>query len=139
MDSLQRNEDINIKIRDRNAANGFQPLLSFYPKSTKYIQQPIVDAKMDQMNLGGSLWNVFANSINIESELKNQFQPFKRNENVYIPDSTSDLYKYPSFSFSTQLNSSDLNDPPLFDRTNKGNIFNNFTRNQMKDMYGVNY
>ena len=79
-------------------------------------------------------WNGFANAINIESELKNQIFPIGNIDRNYIPSSTSDLYRYPGYTYNSILQSSDLNDTPLFNKS-IGNIFNNCTRNQMKEMY----
>ena len=152
MNSLQRNELLNAQIRDRNLpSSDLQPLLSFYPKSTKYMILPVVDTKSPTLlksydifnttqvfNPGNtkSPWNGYANAINIESALKNQMYPLgRKEENVYIPNSTSDLYSYPSFSFGSPLRSAGLNEPPLFNASNKGNIFNNCTRHQMKEAY----
>jgi hypothetical protein len=149
--SLQRNEAINMKLYERNIPSSeLPPLLSFYPKSTKYIQQPIVDTttrtslkdyniyNLTQVfNPGNtkSPWNGYVNAINVESELKNQIYPSSRNsEHVYVPSSSSDLYSYPTYSQDT-FKSATLDAPTLFNETNKGNIFHNFTRNQLKDQY----
>jgi len=150
MNSLQRNESINAQIRDRNIpSSDLQPLLSFYPKSTKYMVLPVVDTKSAPLtksydifsttqcfNPGNtkSPWNGYANAINIESELKNQIYPLSRkDEYVYVPSSTSDMYKYSTFE--KPVNYAGLEDTPLYNSTNKGSIFNNCTRNQMKSEY----
>jgi hypothetical protein len=149
--SLQRNETINIKIHERNIpSRELPPLLSFYPKSTKYIQQPVVDVTTrtslkdydiynvtQVFNPGNtkSPWNGYVNAINIESELKNQIYPMSRtSEHVYVPSSSSDLYSYPAYP-QDPFKSATLDSPALFNETNRGNIFHNCTRNQLKDKY----
>lgn len=146
--TIQREQLINTRISDRNIpSHDLQPLLSFYPKSTKC---QIVDAKVitstnlkkysefntiQMFNPGTkSPWNGYA--VNVESELKNQIHQLNRcSKNVYVPSSTSDMYKYPSASSTQLVNYSFLNSPPLFMENPGKSIFHNYTRNQMKDSY----
>jgi hypothetical protein len=140
----QREQIINTRISNRNIPSQLlEPLLSFYPKSTKYIQQPIIDSRntpskkyemyTDQVFNPGSKspWQGFVNAINIESELKNQLFPLSYSDkNTYVPKSNSDLYNYPSVSTKYTL----INDSGLRNQTNvTQSIFNNYTRYQLKD------
>lgn len=94
MNTDQLTETINAKIRNRNVEETPPPLLSFYPKSTRYIQTPVVDPSIPIQPMNEKKWSGY--SVNIESELKNQvFPKSSSNQNVYVPSSTSDLYNYP--------------------------------------------
>ena len=133
--SSQREQMINTRISNRNIPSQLlEPLLSFYPKSTKYIQQPVIDSRnipMDKyeffttqaFNPGSrSPWQGYASAVNIENELKNM-KP-KTRANIYVPNSTSDLYKYPTLASSYTL----LNEPPQIKPTKPESIFHNYTR-----------
>lgn len=123
MNTGQLTESINSKIRNRNVEETPPPLLSFYPKSTRYIQTPVVDPSPMSINTikNGKKPGY---SVNIESELNNQlFQLSSSNKNVYVPSSTSDLYNYPSMT-NNQYTSLDK---PLQKSKNEY-IFNNPSR-----------
>ena len=138
--TYQREEIINKRISNRNIpSQELEPLLSFYPKSTKYIQQPILDSRntpntkkyetystTQTFNPGNkSPWQGYVNAINIETELKNQLFPISRsNKNVYVPVSTSDLYNYPTLTTNYTL----FNEPPQQVKSQKESIFHNYTR-----------
>jgi len=127
---------INTRISNRNIpSQELEPLLSFYPKSTKYIQQPIIDSRNTPntkkyetystraFNPGNkSPWQGYVNAINIETELKNQV-PVSRS-NVYVPTSTSDLYNYPTMTTNYTL----FNELPQQAKSSKESIFHNYTR-----------
>jgi len=91
-----------------------------------------------------SPWSGFASNINTESELRNQlFSLNKDSKNVYVPGSKSDLYKY---TFVTNKSGNQFNPhtelfkEEVFEQFNAnpnnlgGNIFNNCTRQQVKEM-----
>ena len=135
--SYQREQIINTRISNRNIpSQELEPLLSFYPKSTKYIQQSILDSRntpntkkyeiystTQTFNPGSkSPWQGYVNAINIETELKNQV-PVSRS-NVYVPTSTSDLYNYPTLTTNYTL----FNEPPQQTKSSKESIFHNYTR-----------
>ena len=99
MNTDQLTEELNSKIRNRNVEETPPPLLSFYPKSTRYIQTPVVDPSTISITpiKNEKKWSGY--SVNMESELNNQlFQLNSSNQNVYVPSSTSDLYNYPTMS-----------------------------------------
>ena len=126
-----------------------EPLFSFYPTPTKY-QYPISYSTptRDQLaqlapqvyatytsqtfNPGSRApWEGYVNAINIESELKTQTYPMtKSNLNVYVPDSRSDLYQYPSLS----SNYTSIQDQGIRRTTSNEPIFNSHTRNN-KDAF----
>ena len=94
MNTDQLTETINAKIRNRNVEETPPPLLSFYPKSTRYIELAVVDPSIPIEPMNQKKWSGY--SVNMESELNNQLFPrSSSNKNVYIPSSTSDLYNYP--------------------------------------------
>uniref|UniRef100_A0A6C0HTG4 Uncharacterized protein n=1 Tax=viral metagenome TaxID=1070528 RepID=A0A6C0HTG4_9ZZZZ len=121
MNTNQLTESINARILDRNIQQGPPPLLSFYPKSTRYVENQVVDPSIiSKEALNKKEWNGY--SVNIESELHNQiFQLNSSNKNVYVPSSNSDLYNYPSVS-----NYSFVNQPQH--KMKHEHIFNNVSR-----------
>ena len=122
MNTDQLTESINQRMLDRNIQQGPPPLLSFYPKSTRYIQNQVVDPSTISIEpqLNKKEWSGY--SVNMESELNNQlFQLNSSDQNVYVPSSTSDLYSYPSIS-----NVSFVDQPQQ--KMKHEHIFNNVTR-----------
>jgi len=148
--TIYREQLINTRISERNIpSQELPPLLSFYPKSTKY--HSIVDYKVitntklkdyeifnttQVFNPGTkSPWHGYVNAIDVESELKNQiFQLNRSSKNVYVPSSTSVLYKHPTMNSTQVVSYSFLNNPPLYTKDKKS-TFHNHTRNQLKDVY----
>lgn len=130
--TYQREEIINTRISNRNLpSHELEPLFSFYPKSTKYVQQPIFDSRntfpekkyetysTQIFNPGSrSPWQGYVNAINIESGLNIR-------SNVYIPSSKSDLYSYPSIE--TKYTQYGKETEP---QKKINYIFHNHTRNQ---------
>ena len=103
----------NIRIYERNLpSKPLQPYIDVRAVSTKYSYFPIVDprkqnnVKLTQMptfsphsvfNPGNtqSPWSGFASSVNIESDLRNQFFALQKcSQSTYVPKSSSDLYQY---------------------------------------------
>jgi hypothetical protein len=154
----------NDRIYNRNVPSQLlQPYLSVRPVMTEYSTMPIVDPRtprqvpMQQMpvysttkvfNPGNSQspWSGFASSINTESELRNQIYALQScDQAVYVPDSSSDLYKY---SFNPQTANKSLQPfQGLFKEErfntfnpnpeNIGNgLFNNYTRQQVRNLTG---
>ena len=152
----ERTDEINDRIYIRNIpSNALQPRYSQIPVSTKYSTMPILDQRMKPnvplmkypiyntekvFNPGNATapWTGFANNVNIESNLRNQFFAKQRCEQAYyVPSSKSDLY-------NTYVHSGkDIqNHPLLFEREvfepfnpntyNLGNTYfsNNNTREQ---------
>lgn len=130
--TYQREQMINIRISNRNIpSQELEPLLSFYPKSTKYIQQPILDSRnkpntkkyemystRQTFNPGSkSPWQGYVNAINIETELK-------KPKEVYVPASKSDLYNYPTITKNYAI----FGEPPQQIKSSKESIFHNYTR-----------
>ena len=157
----ERTDELNERISSRNIPS--QPLQPFYyqtPVSTKYGYMPILDQRKESsvplnnypifsphttFNPGNNMapWQGFANNVNVESTLRNQFFGLQDCQQVYyVPSSTSDLYKVsvppPSQPVNQQF-------PLLFKREvfdhfnpnsdNLGNsFFNNSTRTDIKDI-----
>ena len=157
----ERIDELNERISSRNIPS--QPLQPFYyqtPVSTKYGYMPILDQRKESsvplnnypvfsphatFNPGNNMapWHGFANNVNVESTLRNQFFGLQDCQQAYyVPSSTSDLYKVsvppPSQPVNQQF-------PLLFQREvfdhfnpnsdNLGNsFFNNSTRTDIKDI-----
>jgi hypothetical protein len=157
----ERTDELNERISSRNIPS--QPLQPFYyqtPVSTKYGYMPILDQRKESsvplnnypifsphttFNPGNNMapWQGFANNVNVESTLRNQFFGLQDCQQAYyVPSSTSDLYKVsvppPSQPVNQQF-------PLLFKREvfdhfnpnsdNLGNsFFNNSTRTDIKDI-----
>jgi hypothetical protein len=142
----------NRRIYDRNLPSQMlQPYISVRPVMTKYSYLPIVDPRkelnvgMEQMptynphtvfNPGNtqSPWSGFASNINVESELRNQIYALQKcSQSVYVPQSSSDLYKY---DFTPNSSSNTLFQPHslLFRKDN----FNNFNPNPNSNIVGTN-
>ena len=159
-----RNET-NERIYDRNIpSQPLQAYLDVRPVMTKYSYFPIVDPRkeltvpMIQMptynvnkvfNPGNtqSPWSGFATNINLESELRNQvFALQKCSQAAYVPNSSSDLYKY-SFT-PRRMNNADPNQHSLLfkeesfcsfnpnpdDKIVGNGLFYNSTRTQLREM-----
>ena len=156
-------EQTNTRIYDRNIPSQMlQPYLDVRPVMTKYSHFPIVDprkelnVKLTQLptynsqtvfNPGNtqSPWSGFASNINLESELRNQvFALQKCDQSVYVPNSSSDLYKYsytPNKAKQSQSHSllfqkeqfCDFNPNPDNKIVGSG-MFYNSTRTQIKEI-----
>lgn len=107
-----RVQELNDRIYSRNIpSQPLQPAFSTRPTPTKYSLFPIVDlnrvdntVKMDSFptynsrqvfNPGNAQapWSGFANGINTESSLRNQFFALQScDQSKYVPSSNSDLY-----------------------------------------------
>jgi hypothetical protein len=155
---------INNRIYDRNIPSQMlQPYLSVRPVMTKYSLMPIVSPRATiatpfqqqpqyntekVFNPGNTVspYSGFAASINKESELRNQiFALQKCSQSVYVPNSNSDLYTYSFMPTKTKSMQpfKELFKNEQFDKFNPnveniGNgLFNNCTRQQLKDLTGV--
>lgn len=105
-----RLDEINQRIEARNIpSQPLKPNFSFRPQLSKYNYMPIVNDSLDSttklkqytnyetkniFNPGTSApWYGFANNINTESTLRNQFFALQQsNQAVYVPGSNSSLY-----------------------------------------------
>ena len=110
----ERLDEINNRISERNIpSQELRPELSFRPVSTKYAILPIVDrvplsnvplkqyppfSVENVFNPGNAQapWRGFAENINVDSTLRNQFFALqKAGQAKYVPSSNSSLYKAP--------------------------------------------
>jgi len=107
----ERTNTINKRIYERNIpSKELQPYLDVRPTPTKYALFPIIDLRRPynvgfpeyptfnnekEFNPGDkSPWSEYASNINIESELRNEYNRYEKcGINVYIPDSHSSLYE----------------------------------------------
>ena len=163
--AIQNNSNIRLYNRNI-PSHTLQPYLDVRPVMTKYSIMPIVDPRKkcnipliqqpdydtnQVFNPGNtqSPWSGFMNNINVESELRNQiFALQKCSQAVYVPNSNSDLYKYNynppnNFKINKELAPfKGLFTPEHFNSFNPnpenigGNMFNNCTRQQIKDLTG---
>ena len=110
--NIDRDAELSERLAARNVPDGnLPPQFSMRPASTKYSILPIVDPRtkaaltplkpvndfsVDRMfNPGNSQapWSGFANSIDNESKLRNQFMALQKSDQAYyIPPTTSDMY-----------------------------------------------
>ena len=151
--------EINERILARNLAYGnLDVLLSDRPTPTKYVlpytvvdppcHRKILHYNLPTFNPGNrkGTWSGYVTNINDESILKNQLyalQKFPQAE--FVPNSNSDLYNssiptsnknvellFPNLFNSNIVNSNNLGTP--VNLQNSGNyLFNNDTRQQLKD------
>ena len=153
-------KETNQRIYDRNIPSQvLQPYFSLRPTSSKYTYFPIVEqykepnVRLQQFskynphsifNPGNASAPWSGYNANIESELRNQvFALQKCSQSVYVPQSTSDLYKYqyiPNNNTTTKTHEKLFETPkfnpfnPNHDSQNIGiNIFMNSTRNQLRE------
>lgn len=157
----ERTDELNDRISSRNIPSA--PLQPFYyqvPVSTKYGYMPILDQRKESsvslnnytifsphttFNPGNNMapWHGFANNVNIESTLRNQFFAQQDCQQAYyVPSSKSDLYnvRVPPPSQPVQQQFPGLFQREVFDHFNPNtdnlgnNFFNNSTRTEIKDI-----
>ena len=157
----ERTDELNQRISSRNVPSA--PLQPFYyqvPVSTKYGYMQIIDQHKGSsvplnnypiysphttFNPGNNMapWHGYANNVNVESTLRNQFFGLQNCEKAYyVPSSKSDLYNVnvppPAQPVNQQF-------PGLFQRevfdhfnpdTNNlgSSFFNNSTRTEIKSV-----
>lgn len=157
----ERVDELNERISSRNIPS--EPLQPFYyqtPVSTKYGYMQILDQRKDPsvplnnfpifsphttFNPGNNMapWHGFANNVNVESTLRNQFFGLQDCQQAYyVPSSTSDLYKVSVPPPSQPVNQQfpllfkrevfDMRDPNTHNLGNS--FFNNNTRMEIKDI-----
>lgn len=152
-------DENNERISERNIPSAsLRPEYSIRPVSTKYSLMPILDQRrkvnvplhnyqnfnVDTVFNPGNAqapWAGFANNVNTESTLRNQFFALQKCEqSEYVPSSKSDLYQ-------TKIDYKPIKQthPLLFERQdfedfnpNVHNLgyefFNNSTRSQLKNL-----
>jgi hypothetical protein len=158
--NIKRSNELNERIASRNVPSaGLEPQFSMRPIASKYEMMPIFDRRApvnepiikkptynikEVFNPGNSTapWCGFAASVNDESKLRNQYFALQKGgQGVYIPSSESDLYNdeipkhdnvkqpYPNLFKKEHLAPFNPNCLEL-----GGNLFNNYTRVQLKQM-----
>lgn len=154
-----RNESYNDRIYSRNIPSGnLEARFSSVPVSTKYSMMPIFDQYKQAnvpivtrgfYNVGRTFnpgnaegpWSGFASNVDVETVLRNQtFGLQNCEQSVYVPSSNSDLYQvevvgrqeiqtHPALFYQQQF------EPFNPNTLNLGtDIFNNATRQQLKDL-----
>lgn len=150
----------NTRIYNRNIPSAIlEPQLRNIPESSRYQDmneqlsaqsrhsQVIQNSKHHQFyhpqstfNPGSSApWNGYLSAVNTESVLRNQIHPYSKNDALeYVPSSRSDLYISTTQQSQSQnqysyLNSSNHPNPVYHDSRIGYMLFNNSTRNQLKD------
>ena len=159
----ERVDELNQRIYSRNVpSQPLQPNFDIQPVSTKYARLPILDRRAPvkteikpittfdvtrNFNPGNAVgpWSGFSSKIDDESTLRSQFFALQSSDqSVYIPSTNSDLYK-PSVEEKR-----DVSEPLIFKQEAYskpqtprclygmgGNIFNNDSRQQLKNYKGV--
>jgi len=159
-----RTEELNERISNRNVpSEPLQPQFDIRPLSTKYSVMPVFDRRpiptvsiksyptysiSNTFNPGNAQaaapWAGFAENINTESRLRNQFFALQRGagQSCYIPSRYSDMYEVQIYSNSDP---GVQPFPTLFEKTtfdafnpcpkdNGINLFDNCTRQQIKEL-----
>lgn len=149
----ERQDEINTRISDRNIpSQELRPEFSLRPVSTKYAILPIVDrvsvsnvplkqyspySVSTVFNPGTSQgpWRGFAENINIDSTLRNQFFALQKSaEAKFIPSSKSSLYDshlaISGFPKNEFVSSEFVNQHQSMVENLGGETFNNCTRCQ---------
>jgi hypothetical protein len=107
-----RLDEINQRISSRNIPSAaLRPAYSVRPLSSKYAMMPIIESRpvptvqiqpyqhfttesVFNPGNGKAPWRGWAERVNVESSLRNQFFALQRNDRaVYVPESGSDLYQ----------------------------------------------
>ena len=157
-----RTEELNSRMAQRNIPSGpLQAQFGIRPISTKYATLPMADQRVmptvaiqpqpiynisQTFNPGSAQapWGGFAANINEESMLRNQFFALQRGagQACYIPAKASDMYvaNVPRTAEQMIQPFPDLFVKPKFESFNPclkntgGNLFENFTRQQLKEI-----
>jgi hypothetical protein len=157
-----RTEELNNRMAQRNIPSGaLQPQFDIRPVSTKYATMPMADQRAfatvpiqkqpiysiaNTFNPGSAQapWGGFAENINDESRLRNQFFALQRGagQACYIPAKSSDMYvaNVPRTAEQVIQPFPDLFNKPQFDPFNPclqntgDNFFENCTRQQTKEV-----
>jgi len=156
----QRTEELNQRISYRNVpSNPLQPQFDIRPHSCKYEKMPVVDRHASNnvpikvmpvydiettFNPGSAQgpWSGFASNINNESRLRNQYFALQKGagQSSYIPSKNSDMYTVQIPSTVPRQPFPELFTKTTFDEFNPCptglgiNFFENFTRQQVKEM-----
>ena len=155
---MERTEQLNDRLYERNVPSGpLEPAFSIRPINTKYTILPIFDNRVHSrvpiikhnyniektFNPGNAQapWNGFAEQINVESSLRNQFFALQKCEQSnFVPSSSSDLYSVSIPSKKVDQPFPLLFKPCEFSNFNPNNCnigedkFNNSTRVQIKNL-----
>ena len=159
----QRTEELNARLTQRNVpSEQLQSSFGIRPVSTKYASMPLIDRRelptvpiqkrpsynvehiFNPGNAQGP-WSGFANNVNTESQLRNQFFALQRGagQGLYIPSKNSDMYESkirPVIDTTIQQNFPYLFEKPEFEpfhpcpETMGVNMFDNCTRQQVKEI-----
>lgn len=160
-----RTEELNNRISTRNVPSGaLQAQFGIRPVSTKYATMPLADqrvfanvpiqqqpiyniANTFNPGTGQAPWAGFAENINDESRLRNQFFALQHGagQAYYIPAKSSDMYVANVPRTAQQLIQPfpDLFVKPTFEQFNPclktlgTNLFENCTRQQLKEVKEV--
>lgn len=159
--NLERTEELSKRMYNRNIPSGtLQPQFSMRAVSTKYDLMPILDRhqpatvaikqepiyniqKVFNPGTAAAPWSGFANKINDESELRNQFFALqKAGQAAYIPSSTSNMYQHEVYGGSVQQHQPfpHLFTKPALETFNPNTLgiakdtFANHTRQQIKTL-----
>jgi hypothetical protein len=158
--NLDRTYELDRRISARNLPSGpLQAVVDTRPVPTKYSLMDIVDRRViptvplinqPDFNISNTFtpgntkspWSGYARKVNDESSLRNQFFGIQNNaQSAYIPGSKSDMYM-PMVDPGPPIRQ----DYPLLFKKEEyapfnpnicgmgGNIFNNYTRQQLKDL-----
>lgn len=155
----ERTEELNDRMSLRNIpSSDLQPQFGIRPVSTKYAMLPIVDRRpkpkvplvhtpsydiSKTFNPGNATapWSGFAESVNDESRLRNQFFALQKSEQAkFVPSTNSDLYNSVVSGPPAQQPFPKLFEKERFNNFNPNvcnlgkKLFDNCTRVQLKSL-----
>lgn len=161
LNHLERNLELDNRIYERNIPSApLQPSFSMRPTATKYDYMGIIDRRkpatvpiqtLPIYNIA-SVFNPgtrtapfagFAASIDVDSQLRNQFFALQNCEqSTYVPSSNSDMYRVPlpasSNTLPNQFHHLQRKEEYAYFNPNTYNlargVFMNHTRQQLKDI-----
>ena len=159
----ERVDELNNRIYSRNLpSQPLQPNFGIQPVSTKYARLPILDRRapsktditpiatfdvVNNFNPGNAVgpWSGFSSKIDDESTLRSQFFALQSSDqSVYIPSTNSDLYKtiieekqeaWEPLIFKQESYSNPQTPRCVYGMG--GSVFNNDSRQQLKNYKGV--
>ena len=110
--SDQRCAELNTRLQERHTLGGGGPSFSPRPVPTKYTVMPVLDSTpSSKVPL---TYNLVAPDVDLESYLKNITFALQRDSRaVYIPSSSSDLYKRAEETLKSSTTQGSPTDPRL--------------------------
>tara|TARA_E500000178_G_C16971387_1_gene731105 strand:- start:650 stop:1117 length:468 start_codon:yes stop_codon:yes gene_type:complete len=136
--NLQGTQDFRFSSRPVSTKYDLMSIYDKRVKSNVAIKKKILDKESCKVSFSD-----YVNNIDNECILRNQFFALQNNEqSVYVPSSNSDLYEVKIKETDIKQPYNDLFKEPILDSFNPNpntekvgyNLFNNYTRQQVKNI-----